>query len=51
MELIRDEVNATLVSLQVVQAEQKIHFVIFQDCERTHKDFAHDLQIGSIHSA
>lgn len=50
VQLTSHEINAALMTLQVVQPKQEINLVVLQHCKGTHKLLAQDLHISSMHS-
>lgn len=51
MKQVRDEVDRAPMTLQVVQSEQKVDLIVFEDSEATRQGQASDLHISQVHTA
>ena len=51
MELVLDQINATLVSLEVVETKEHVDFVVFQDSEGALQELPSNVEISQVDSS
>lgn len=51
MELIANQVNAALVSFEIIQTKQKVNLIVLQNCETALQNYAAHLHVGQVDSA